>query len=195
MNYKSGIVQRGRPAVLPYLYGSLLLGLFAILWSATFAKHLVAAEDGATYYVLGKALYQGEGYVSINTPVAIPANNPPPGYPLLVALTMALWSSDFVAIKVVNGVFLMLAILLLFFLFTRLSHHAHLAFVALGYVVAALPWYIRGRSLGGDSYLGPLLSINPYRPELGTAGWSDLALRLYENAQRYCRFAQILTEK
>ena len=110
MNYKSGIIQRGRPAVLPYLYCSLLLGLFAILWSATFAKHLVAAEDGATYYILGKALYLGEGYVSINTPVAIPANNTPPGYPLLVALTMALWSADFVAIKVVNGIFLILAI-------------------------------------------------------------------------------------
>ena len=104
MNYKSGIIQRGRPAVLPYLYCSLLLGLFAILWSATFAKHLVAAEDGATYYILGKALYLGEGYISINTPVAIPANNPPPGYPLLVALTMALWSAGFVAIKVVNKV-------------------------------------------------------------------------------------------
>ncbi len=61
---------------LPYLYGSVLVGLFACLWAFTFAEHLIAAEDGALYYVLGKALYLGEEYVSINTPMATPVNSP-----------------------------------------------------------------------------------------------------------------------
>ena len=274
MKYKTGILQGSRSAVLPYVYCSLLLVLFACLWSVTFAKHLVAAEDGAAYYILGKALYLGEGYVSINTPVAVPANSPPPGYPLIVALTMALWSSDFAAVKAVNGVFLMLSIVLLFFLFAHASRRVHLAFVAalavlcnahllnksmvmmsesaflffstatlllftrlpeeedfkrpqiylllfclvasyyirtmglalvaavclelawqrrwkylglvaVGYVLAALPWYGRGRGLGGNAYVGQLLSVNPYRLEMGAAGWGDLAVRFYENVQRY----------
>ena len=65
---------------LPDLYGSVLVGLFACLWAFTFAEHLIAAEDGALYYVVGKALYLGEEYVSI-TPMATPVNSPPLGYP------------------------------------------------------------------------------------------------------------------
>ena len=273
MNYKIETTRRGRPAVLPYLYSSLLLGLFACIWSITFDGNQVAAEDGPAYYILGKALYLGEGYTYINMPDAVPANNPPPGYPALIALIMALWSADFGVIKAVNGIFLMLSILLLFSLFTRLSHRVHLAFVAAlavlcnahllnksmvmmsepsflffstaalllftrlqgedfkqpqlylllvcllvsfytrtmgmallaavclelvwqrrwkylafiatGCVVAALPWYLRGRRLGGNVYIDQLLSINPYRPELGMADWRDLVVRFYENVLRY----------
>lgn len=91
---------------LPDLYGSVLVGLFACLWAFTFAEHLIAAEDGALYYVLGKALYLGEEYVSINTPMATPVNSPPLGYPALIATTMALWSSDMIAIRTANAGYL-----------------------------------------------------------------------------------------
>jgi hypothetical protein len=261
------------PSVLPYVYCTVLLVLFSSHWPGIFDETLDGNGDNAAYYILGKALYLGEGYTYINTPTAAAANNLPPGYPALVALTMALWSPEFAAIKVVNGIFLLLSVLALFILYRHLGTNVHLAFVAAlaafcnghllhssiimmsevpflffstaalllftrlqeenfrqpqiylllvclvaayyirsmgvallvaiclelawqrrwkylgfvttGFVLAALPWYIRGRGMGGNAYLDQLLSINPYRPDLGRVGWSGLALRLYENAQRY----------
>ena len=37
--------------------------------------------DNANYYMLGQALHQGEGYVSINSINKTPNNHFPPGYP------------------------------------------------------------------------------------------------------------------
>jgi len=116
-----------RPTVLSYAYVSILLVLFATCWPAVFDPTLDANGDNAAYYILGKALYLGEGYTYINTPAAAPANGPPPGYPALIALTMALWSPEFAAVKVVNGVLLLLSVLALFLLCRRLSGNVHLA--------------------------------------------------------------------
>ena len=46
-----------------------------------------------------------------------------------------------------------------------------------GYTLLALPWLIRGQSLGGSSYVTQLFQINPYRPELGQAHLADLLTR------------------
>ena len=54
-----------------------------------------------------------------------------------------------------------------------------------GYTLLALPWLVRGMSLGGSSYITELFHINPYRPELGQAHLSDLVLRFYVNLLRY----------
>ena len=118
-----------RPALLPYLYASLIIVVFGWVYAAIFDKDLEVMGDNATYYILGKALFQGAGYTHINAPEAPPANGLPPGYPALIALTMALWSSDFVAIKLVNGIFLLLSVLTLFALARTLSGSVHLAFV------------------------------------------------------------------
>ncbi|MBT4613443.1 MAG: phospholipid carrier-dependent glycosyltransferase [Gemmatimonadetes bacterium] len=259
---------------LPYAYGSVLLGLFAWVWAYTFIEHLIAVEDGALYYVLGKALYLGEGYVSINTPAATPVTSPPPGYPALIAATMALWSSDMIAVRTANAGYLGGAIVLLFVLFSRLHGGRHLAFVATlavvvnahllhksmlmmsessfllfstaslllftylraeetfrkphiyllllglvstyhirtmgialvvaiclelicqrrwryvafistGFVLSSLPWYLWGRSKGGNAYVGQLFSVDPYQPDLGSLGLGDLLPRVLENLQRY----------
>lgn len=54
-----------------------------------------------------------------------------------------------------------------------------------GFILLALPWFIRNQIAGGGSYVHQLLMVNPYRPELGMAGPSDLAMRLWHNFQRY----------
>ena len=265
--------ERVRPAVLPYQYATILILAFAFFYTAVFDKDLEVVGDNAAYYILGKALYQGQGYTYINSPATPPAINLPPGYPALIALTMALWSSDFAAMKLVNGIFFLLSVLGLFaltrtltdnvhlalvvslaalsngyllrwstlmmsemsFLFfsiaalllcTRLAaedfrrpqiyllllclvaafyirtvgvalliaigsvvvrrkHWKYLAFLVTAYIAAILPWYIRGRRLGGNPYIDQLLSVNPYRPELGSVGPGDLVERLIFNAKRY----------
>lgn len=54
-----------------------------------------------------------------------------------------------------------------------------------GFLVLMLPWTIRNYLLGSNSYIQAFLAANPYRPELGTIGWSDLVYRIAENFQRY----------
>jgi hypothetical protein len=58
----------------------------------------------------------------------------------------------------------------------------------LGFVVLALPWYLRGKSLGGNSYLSQLVMKNAYQPELGKMGIADWFERFYVNLVRYFKF-------
>lgn len=54
-----------------------------------------------------------------------------------------------------------------------------------GFVLLALPWYIRGSGLGGNSYLGQLVMKNAYRPELGKMELTDWLQRIGNNMLRY----------
>jgi len=55
----------------------------------------------------------------------------------------------------------------------------------LGFIGLALPWFLRGKALGGNPYLQQLIQVNPYRPEegvLNATGWLD---RIQTNGWRY----------
>jgi len=54
-----------------------------------------------------------------------------------------------------------------------------------GFVLLALPWYIRTKRLGGSSYIHQLFQKNPYRPELGKMGFADWFTRFWHNLERY----------
>lgn len=54
-----------------------------------------------------------------------------------------------------------------------------------GFILLALPWYIRGSKLGGSSYIESLTWKNHYRHELGKATLGDWAQRFYNNFTRY----------
>lgn len=58
----------------------------------------------------------------------------------------------------------------------------------LGFVVLALPWYLRGKSLGGNSYLNQLMMKNVYRPDLGKMQLADWMARFWNNLIRYFTF-------
>jgi hypothetical protein len=54
-----------------------------------------------------------------------------------------------------------------------------------GFILLALPWFLRGQKLGGSSYLSQLFAKNPYRPELGQMAFSDWITRFGDNLSRY----------
>ncbi|MEQ9167881.1 MAG: hypothetical protein RLO12_16590 [Fulvivirga sp.] len=58
------------------------------------------------------------------------------------------------------------------------------AFIS-AFVIGALPWFIRGQSMGGASYMNQLKLINPYNPGLGDASMSDFIDRVLNNFSRY----------
>jgi hypothetical protein len=100
---------------------SLLLILIMSIGSYVyvFDEKLDLGGDNAAYYLLGKALAQGEGYVSIWNPGNPPQNHFPPGYPVIVALIRLLVSESILAVKILNGLFFFASLVLLFFVFDR----------------------------------------------------------------------------
>ncbi len=261
--------------VFTILYLLIILISFFKVYPYIFDKKLNLNGDNANYYVLGAALSQGKGYTMISSPSNPPENHYPPGYPVIVATVMSIFSTQIDAIKQANGFFLLLSIIALFYLFYKIIDNIHISFIATlfillnknileystimmseisflffsilclilvtqidekiaffknwkflllillvsisyyirsaglalvggivlvyllnknwkyllafisGFVLLALPWYIRGSRLGGNSYIKSLFWKNPYRTELGRADLGDWALRVYNNFMRY----------
>lgn len=95
---------------------------------------MMLVGDDTDYFALGKALHQGDGYVSILSPDKPEYNHFPPGYPFFLSLVMYV-SSHIATLKAANGVLLVMASLLLFRLFKSMTHNSILSFVACLFVV------------------------------------------------------------
>lgn len=111
------------------LYLSILAITFIVAYIYTFDAKLAMLGDNASYYMLGKALAEGEGYVNISSVAHSPNNHYPPGYPAIIRLIM-LFSSSIFVIKLVNGLFFLLAIWITFELLNFLTKELKFAFVA-----------------------------------------------------------------
>jgi hypothetical protein len=61
----------------------------------------------------------------------------------------------------------------------------HLATFSIAIIAGYFPWYLRGESLGGNSYLKSLAYKNIYRPELGFMQPGDWVTRFLSNLKRY----------
>ena len=57
--------------------------------------------------------------------------------------------------------------------------------IAGGSLLLALPWQLRNSALGGSDYINQLLSINPYRSELGPLTFATLIERIVANLDKY----------
>lgn len=75
------------------------------------------------------------------------------------------------------------AAMFLYFLFSK--KWKHLLVSTATYIVLVLPWYIRGKLVGGSSYVGQLLQVNPYKPELGNLTVATFIERVQNNFVRY----------
>ncbi len=129
---KNTKIKNEKPTSLEWLeniiYLIVLSILFLSVYSYTFDEKLDLNGDNAYYYVLGKALSQGEGYVNIASINKGPNNHFPPGYPFIISLFMH-FSDNTTFLKILNGVFLLISIILLYEFFKRISGHIKLAFV------------------------------------------------------------------
>lgn len=115
--------------ILQVLYPLALILIFSIVYSYIFDSKLNLAGDNADYYLMGKAIAQGDGYVNIMSPDKPPVNHWPPGYPVIIAGVMKIFGYSLTLHKVVNGLFLLATSFLSFFLFRRLYNNTHLSFV------------------------------------------------------------------
>jgi hypothetical protein len=261
----------------PWKEIGLILIITLGLYLFTFDAKLDLNGDNVDYYLLGKAISQGEGYTTIWYPGSPPYSHRPIGYPIIIAISMIFGLSSIIAIKWLNFVFLcgslilfyrisekitqskMLAMIItivigvnihilefafimmseipflfflilavyfllkfeevdrvslknfnLWFMILSLSAAYHIkslgialvfAFIVyfvsqkkwkqgivtiVGFIVLALPYYIRNKMLGvGSSYLASVTFKNPYQRELGKMDFFDFIGRIVSNIVRY----------
>lgn len=106
----------------------ILIGLaFLIIYQYVYNPKINLGGDNAGYYILGKALAEGQGFTDIHKPHKPVHTHFPPGYPAVMSIFMQISDSiDF--IKTVNGLFLLGATILLYFLLKEFTGDRRLAF-------------------------------------------------------------------
>ncbi|MDP6908618.1 MAG: hypothetical protein QF371_03890, partial [Flavobacteriales bacterium] len=113
-----------------FLYLFILTILFYKVANRVFDKKVHLGGDNAGYYIYGKSIAKGEGYVALHDKAKPKANHFPPGYPTLIAGVMKAFSGKITTVKAANGFFMLAALFVLFFLFRALTTNIHLSFVA-----------------------------------------------------------------
>ena len=111
-----------------FFYPILLVMVFMATYIYTFDPKIAQLGDNASYYMLGKALSNGEGFVNVSRITRTPNNHYPPGYPAILSVAMQI-SDDFVFLKVLNGLFFLGSVLLLFYLIRKITGSSVLSFI------------------------------------------------------------------
>jgi len=104
---------------------------FGGVYAYIFDKKLDLNGDNANYYMLGKALAAGEGYVNINSVQKNPNNHFPPGYPVIIALETTLLGDSIINLKLANGLFFLLTLFGLYFLIIKITGSKVIAVITL----------------------------------------------------------------
>jgi len=87
--------------------------VFIGIYYYSFDEKVSLNGDNASYYLLGKGIVNGEGYVLYNDLLSKPHSHFPPGYPLIISFLMLFSKSTFF-IKLANGAFLLASCFLFF---------------------------------------------------------------------------------
>ena len=112
----------------------LIILCFLFIYQYIFDAKIDLNGDNASYYILGKALNMGEGYVSINSIYKTPNNHFPPGYPAIISLIIIV-SSSFFAIKLVNGLFLLGSLIMSYSLIEKFSQSKIIAWLTVAFLL------------------------------------------------------------
>ena len=96
--------------------------VFVAAYSYVFDSKLDLNGDNATYIELARNMAEGHGYCHIGAGgVHQPANHFPVGYPFILSVLIWLGLDNLIAFKVLNGIFMLTALLLLYFTFRGLA--------------------------------------------------------------------------
>lgn len=112
-----------------FIYILILLFAFIPTYNYTFDKKIAFLGDNASYYVFGKAIAEGKGYVNAHVVGNIKVNSFPPGYPAIVAVIINSVGDDITTIKKANGVMYFMSLVILFFFFRQISKNINLSFI------------------------------------------------------------------
>ncbi len=172
----------------------LILVLAAVASSLLLNAHLVPAGDNSTYLVLGQSIALGSGYRMISDPRAPLMALYPPGYPLLVAMVLAVTGtakvllSAIVPVKVLSVLFFVASTAVTYELF---RHRNRQIAAAVALLMALNPQLLHFSNEVGTEIPFLLLSLVALwlygRREREPSLWSTLGLATILIAMTYVR--------
>ena len=115
------------------VYLIVISALFYANYNAIFDEKVDMNGDNIYYYSLGRAMADGKGFTNVIGYEESPHEHFPPGYPAFISVLMKTGLSSIHAIKVANGFLLYLSLILLFFIFAKLSKNNIIAFVSIAF--------------------------------------------------------------
>ena len=101
-------------AILHVLFLLVICVVFVVNYRAFFDPKLDPNGDNISYFLLAKALADGQGYVDIIPPVPQPHVHFPPGYPMFMSVFLHVFPDNINAMKILNGILFLLSVLMLF---------------------------------------------------------------------------------
>ena len=111
-----------------WVWMALLALLFIFVYPYIFDQKVNLGGDNAGYYILGKALSSGQGYTDIHLSNEPKHNHFPPGYPAILGIAMV-FTQSIIALKILNGLFLLGTVLLMYVLIQKFTDSKQFAFV------------------------------------------------------------------
>ncbi|MEY4926395.1 MAG: hypothetical protein RI894_831 [Bacteroidota bacterium] len=114
---------------LSWLYSFILIVLFSVQYNFVFDSKVSAVGDNADYYILAKSLADNHGYRTMNE-IGTPLHNHfPPGYPFFLSIIMRFFTTEYVHLVAINGVFLFVALGIGLKLFYDATQNKHISLV------------------------------------------------------------------
>ena len=92
----------------------LLSIFFVIVYKYIYDEKVDLNGDNAAYYILGTSIASGQGYRNISEIDKPIHGHFPPGYPIIIAGIFQIFPNTITTVKVANGIFLLIAVILFF---------------------------------------------------------------------------------
>ncbi|MCK5847285.1 MAG: hypothetical protein KAG84_07595 [Bacteroidales bacterium] len=112
-------------------YLLILLIAFIPTYNHIYDSKIAFLGDNANYYILGKALANGDGFINAQNISQNPANSYPPGYPAFIAGVITIANDNIETIKYTNGLLYFASLVVLFFFFKAITNNIHFSFAIL----------------------------------------------------------------
>lgn len=111
-----------------YLLPVIIALIFAVIYSYCFDSKLDINGDNAMYIKLAENMSEGLGYSTISPDGTTPASHFPPGYSAILSIPIYLGFNNLILFKVLNGLFLLCSLLLMYYVVKGVTDNRALAF-------------------------------------------------------------------
>lgn len=118
-----------------YILPLILTIIFAVVYSYCFDAKLDINGDNATYIKLAENISHGLGYSVDGVNGLEPASHFPPGYSFILSIFITLGINNLIFFKVLNGLFLLISLLLLYRVVSGITDNRALGFSSVLLVV------------------------------------------------------------
>jgi len=135
-----------------------LIGLLAVFFTCIFSytldHKLDLNGDNATYIMLARNMSNGLGYATVGPQGVTPTSNFPPGYSALLSVLISAGIDNLIAFKVLNGIFMLLCVLMLYWVCSRIMKQKYYAFAIAALVIMSVNLlHFAGMAMSEMSYM------------------------------------------